>query len=102
MVFIIDEISMIGAETLYKIHMHLQEIKGLQYSNTKFGNVTMIAVRDLYQLPPFKEKKIYDTPGSNHDPSTTSLHASLWQENFQSHELKHVNRQKDQYFAQLL
>ena len=30
------------------------------------------------------------------------MHASLWQENFQFHELKHVIRQKDQYFAQLL
>ena len=102
MVVIIDEISMIGAETLYKIHMHLQEIKGLQYSNTRFGNVTIIAVGDLYQLPPFKDKKIYDTPGSNHDPTPISLHTLLWQENFQFHELKHVVRQKDQYFAELL
>ena len=30
------------------------------------------------------------------------LHTSLWQENFQLHELKHVVRQKDQYFTQLL
>ena len=102
MVVIIDEISMIAAETLYKIYMCLQEIKGLQYSNTRFGNVTIIAVGDLYQLPPFKDKKIYDTPGSNHDPSPKSLHTSLWQEIFQFHKLKHVVRQKDQYFAQLL
>ena len=76
-VVIIDEISMVGAETLYKIHMCLQEIKGLQYSNTRFGNVTIITVRDLYQFPPFKDKKIYDTPGSNHDPTPISLHSSL-------------------------
>ena len=57
MVVIIDEISMIGAQTLYKIHMRLQEIKGLHYSNTRFGNVTIIAVGDLYQLPPLKDKK---------------------------------------------
>ena len=94
MVVIIDEISMIGAETLYKIHMHLHETKGLQYSNTRFGNVTIIAVSDLYQLPPFKDKKIYDTPGSNHDPTPISLHASLWQENFQFPKLKHVIRQR--------
>ena len=87
MVFIIDEISMIGAETLYKIHMCLQEIKGLQYLNTRFGNVTITVVGDLYQLPPFKDKKIYDTPGSDHDPSPLSLHASLWQENSQFHKL---------------
>ena len=80
MVVIIDEISMIGAETLYKIHMHLQEIKGLNYSDTRFGNVTIIAVGDLYQLPPLKDKKIYDIPGSNYDPNPISLHMSRWNE----------------------
>ena len=102
MVVIIDEISMIGAETLYKINMRLQEIKGLNYLDTRFGNVTIIAVGDLYQLPPLKDKKIYDTPGSNYDPSLISLHGSLWQENFNFHELKHIVRQKDQQFAPLL
>ena len=102
MVVIIDEISMIGAETLYKIHMRLQEIKGLNYSDTRFGNVTIIAVGDLYQLPPLKDKKIYDIPGSNYDPNPISLHGSLWQENFNFHELKHIVKQKDQHFAQLL
>ena len=102
MVVMIDEISMIGAETLYKIHMHLQEIKGLHYSDTRFGNVTIIAVGDLYQLPPLKDKKIYDTPGSNYDPNLISLHDSLWQENFNFHELKHIVKQKDQQFTQLL
>ena len=102
MVLIIDEISMIGAETLYKIHMCLQQIKGLNYSDTRFGNVTIIAVGDLYQLPPLKDKKIYDVPGSNYDPNPICLHGSLWQENFNFHELKHIVRQKDQQFAQLL
>ena len=102
MVVIIDEISMIGAETLYKIHMRLQEIKGLNYSDTRFGNVTIIAIGDLYQLPPLKDKKIYDIPGSNYDPNPISLHGLLWQENFNFHELKHIVRQKDQHFAQLL
>ena len=102
MVVIIDEISMIGADTLYKIHMRLQEIKGLTYSDTRFGNVTIIAVGDLYQLPPLKDKKIYDTPGRNYDPNPICLHGSLWQENFYFHELKHIVRQKDQQFAQLL
>ena len=102
MVVIIDEISMIGAQTLYKIHMHLQEIKGLHYSNTRFGNVTIIAVGDLYQLPPLKDKKIYDTPGTGDDPNPICLHQSLWKENFYFHELKHVVRQKNKQFAQLL
>ena len=82
------KISMIGAQTLYKIHMRLQEIKGLHYSNTRFGNVTIIAVGDLYQLPPLKDKKIYDTPGTGDDPNPVCLHQSLWQENFYFHELE--------------
>ena len=102
MVVIIDEISMIGAQTLYKIHMHLQEIKGLHYSNTRFRNVTIIAVGDLYQLPPLKDKKIYDTPGTGDDPNPVCLHQSLWKENFYFQELKHVVRQKNKQFAQLL
>ena len=102
MVVIIDEISMIGAQTLYKIHMCLQEIKGLHYSNMRFGNVTIIAVGDLYQLPPLKDKKIYDTPGTGDDPNPVCLHQSLWKENFYFHEMKHVVRQKNKQFAQLL
>ena len=62
----------------------------------------MIAVGDLYQLPPLKDKKIYDVPGSNDDPNPIYLHGSLWQENFLFHELKQVVRQKDQEFAELL
>ena len=99
MVVIIDEISMIGAQTLYKIHMRLQEIKGLHYSNTWFGNVTIIAVGDLYQLPPLKDKEIYDTPGTGDDPNPVCLHQSLWKENFYFHELKHVMGQKNKHFA---
>ena len=49
-----------------------------------------------------KDKKIYDVPGSNYDPNPICLHGSLWQENFNFHELKHIVRQKDQQFAQLL
>ena len=49
-----------------------------------------------------KDKKIYDIPGSNYDPNPISLHGSLWQENFNFHELKEIVRQKDQHFAQLL
>ena len=55
MVVVIDEISMTGVETLYKIYMHLQEIKGLNYFDTCFANVTIIAVGDIYQLPPLKD-----------------------------------------------
>ena len=58
MVVIIDEISMIGAQTLYKIHMCLQEIKGLHYSNTQFGNVTIIMQLEIFtSFPHLKTRK---------------------------------------------
>ena len=64
--------------------------------------MTIIAVEDLYQLPPLKDKKIYDTPGTGYDPNPICLHGSLWKENFNFHELKHIVRKKDQQFAKLL
>ena len=56
---------MIGARTLHQIHCRLQDIKKLEYANSRFGNVTaIIAVGDLYQLPPVKDKKVFGAPGS--------------------------------------
>ena len=49
-----------------------------------------------------KDKNIYDTPGTGDDPNPVCLHQSLWKENFYFHELKHVMRQKNKHFAQLL
>ena len=52
MLFIIDEVSMVGSIlTLLEIHKHLQQIKGGMPDAT-FGNVSMLAVGDLYQLSP--------------------------------------------------
>ena len=101
-VVIIDEISMIGANTLTKIHNRLQEIKKLKYANTRFGNVTIIAVGDLYQLPPFRDKKLYATPGTKNNPTMTTLHGSIWQECFMYHELNEIVRQQDPVFVEIL
>ena len=101
-VVIIDEVSMIGANTLTKIHHRLQEIKKLKYADTRFGNVTIIAVGDLYQLPPFKDKKLYATPGTKNNPTMNTLHGSIWQECFKYHELDDIVRQQDPVFVEIL
>ncbi|XP_074521382.1 uncharacterized protein LOC141787083 [Halichoeres trimaculatus] len=88
---IIDEISMVDHRLLAYIHGRLRQIKQCgDYS--PFGNVSIIAVGDFYQLPPVKGKPLYaDNEG-----------VSLWSSLFSVVELTTVVRQKDSTFAELL
>ena len=76
-VVIIDEISMLSADDLYKLHMRLQEIMNVRTPDTRFGNVTVIAVGDLFQLPAIGTK-VYDIPGRFAVDDIRRLHGSLW------------------------
>ena len=50
---------MVGNTTLLHIHQRLKEI--FDCSSTKlFAGISIIAVGDLYQLPPIKKKAIFD------------------------------------------
>ena len=51
MLVIIDEVSMVGSNMLLEIHKRLQQIKGSS-DDSVFGGVSILAVGDLYQLPP--------------------------------------------------
>ena len=57
--------------------MHLQEIERTTLIKYTVWKRNIIAVGDLYQLPPLKDKKIYDTPGTGDDPNPVCLHQSL-------------------------
>jgi ATP-dependent DNA helicase PIF1 len=56
---IIDEISMVGNITLLHVHQRLKDIFGVS-SIDLFAGISIIAVGDLYQLPPIKKKAIFD------------------------------------------
>jgi hypothetical protein len=56
---IIDEISMVGNITLLHIHQRLKDIFGVP-SIDLCADISIIAVGDLYQLPPIKKKAIFD------------------------------------------
>ena len=56
---IVDEISMVGNTTLLHIHQRLKEIFGCS-SAKLFAGISIIAVGDLYQLPPIKKKAVSD------------------------------------------
>ncbi|XP_072554803.1 uncharacterized protein [Paramormyrops kingsleyae] len=90
-ILIIDEISMVDHKLLAYVHGRLRQIKQIgDYS--AFGNVSIIAVGDFYQLCPVKGKALY-TEGKGVD---------LWQNHFAMVELTEIMRQKDMQFAQLL
>ena len=98
---IIDEVSMVGADMLLNIHRRLDEIKGISGDNIWFGNVSVLAVGDLYQLPPVAQRPIYEQVGD----AMARLHGSgsIWKDEFCLAELDEIMRQKnDQSFAELL
>ncbi|KAK7929411.1 hypothetical protein WMY93_005806 [Mugilogobius chulae] len=89
-IVIIDEISMVSHDLLIYIHSRLRQIK--QRSDfSPFGNVSVIAVGDFYQLAPVMAKGLY----------TENLPVNLWS-SFKIAELTTVVRQKDTTFAELL
>ena len=56
---IIDEISMVGNTTLLHIHQRLKEIFDTNNSQL-FPRISIIALGDLYQLPPIQRKLVFD------------------------------------------
>ncbi|XP_035683454.1 uncharacterized protein LOC118420666 [Branchiostoma floridae] len=95
---IIDEVSMVGANILLQVHRRLEDIMGAG-TDTTFGNVSILAVGDLYQLQPVRQNYVFEPPSGRY----AQLHGSLWQEGFNIVELTESMRQQDdQAFADML
>ena len=93
---VIDEISMVGPDTLLTIHRRLCDVMG---NEEHFGGVSILAVGDLLQLPPVAQKPVFDVPNDE----MAALFGSLWKNLFQIIELTEIQRQKnDHLFAALL
>uniref|UniRef100_A0A8D8ZHS9 ATP-dependent DNA helicase n=1 Tax=Cacopsylla melanoneura TaxID=428564 RepID=A0A8D8ZHS9_9HEMI len=86
---IIDEISMVSSIMLDRIDCRLRQIKG---KDEPFGSVSVIAVGDLYQLPPVASTPIYKF-GSKEFSGLFDRNP-LW-DKFQFFELTEVMRQKE-------
>ena len=56
---IIDEISMVANITLLHIHQRLKEIFATTNSQL-FAGISIIAVGDLYQLPPIRRNPVFE------------------------------------------
>jgi hypothetical protein len=55
---IIDEKSMMSPETLFHIDFRLQQAFG---NRTRFGGISIILFGDFWQLPPIKDKALYQS-----------------------------------------
>ena len=87
---ILDEVSLIGADMLYRIHMRLREIF---QCDDLFANKSILLVGDLLQLKPVKATYIFKKP---YNDKFWGLYQdnNLW-ESFKPIVLKTVFRQKD-------
>ena len=88
---IIDEVSMVGSNMLLEIHKRLQQIKGVS-DDTVFGGVSILAVGDLYQLPPVGQAPLFSTVSGSYAQLYGS--GSLWVDEFQMIELTEVMTQR--------
>ena len=97
---IIDEVSMVGSNMLLEIHKRLQQIKGVSPDVT-FGGVSILAVGDLYQLPPVGQPLLFSTVTDCYAQLYGS--GSLWVDEFEMIELSEIMCQRgDSTFSELL
>ena len=77
---IVDEISMVGSNMLLEIHKRLCQVKGVP-ANVPFGGVSVLAVGDLYHLPPVLQSPLFSTVRDCY----ASLYGSgsMWKDEFQ-------------------
>ena len=88
---IIDEISLVGADLLYQIHMRLCEIKQKDPKKHLFGGIAMVFVGDLMQLHPVMQSIVFAKPKDNQFKQF-SYECDLWSK-FTPHILSHNHRQ---------
>ena len=83
---------MVGCNMLLEIHKRLQQIKGV-LPDVTFGGVSILAVGDLYQLPPVGQRPVFSCVSDSYAKLYRS--GSLWVDEFQMTELDEIMRQKD-------
>ena len=97
MLSITDEISMVGFKQFQSINQTMCALKGTTDSN--WGDICVLAVGDLYQLPPVGQCPIYMSPQTVH--TLNVIGPKEW-EKMQLHELTQSMRQKDMTFVNCL
>ena len=97
MLLITDEISMVGFDFFQRMNEVVTSIKRSVGGN--WGGICVLAVGDLYQLPPVAAAPIYLSP--RNVKNLNDMAPNGW-EQFQLHELTQVMRQNDDFFITAL
>ena len=97
MLSLTDEISMVDFTKFQCMNQTVCTIKGT--SNGNWGDICVLAVGDLYQLPPVGKSPVHMHPGTVH---TLDDFAGNGWEKMQLHELTDIMQQKDMSFAECL
>ena len=92
-----DEISIVGYKKFLDMNKTMCTIKGSY--NADWGNICVLAVGNLYQLPPVGQSPIYKPPKMIH--SLNNFDPNGW-EKMKLHELTQTMWQKDSFFAKCL
>ena len=58
---IIDEMSMVGLNMLYVLHLRLNEIMAVNDPDVIFGGKNVILIGDFAQLSPVRDESLYIT-----------------------------------------
>lgn len=96
---IIDEVSMLRADTLDAIDYMLKRYRNSQEA---FGGVQVLFIGDMFQLPPVVQQQEW-AELKNYYPSPFFFHAQVLENNMPLYiELKTIYRQSDQQFIGIL
>jgi len=96
---VIDEISMVRADILDAIDGVLRRFKD---RNRPFGGLQVLMIGDLQQLAPVVKQDEWDILGRYYDTSFFFSSHALQKSDFVTIELKHIYRQSEQDFINLL
>ena len=96
----VDKISMVGTQIFNLMNSRCSMVKYKCAEDKDFGNINVLAVRDLYQLTPVMQTELYK---KNYKDAkcVSDLAANLW-DKLLLHELTQVMQQKDKDFADML
>ncbi len=96
---VIDEISMVRTDLLDGID---EVLRRFRRNNEPFGGVQMLMIGDMQQLPPVVRGREWDLLRQHYDTAFFFSSLALKKTSFVTITLKHVYRQKDEHFVEIL